>query len=291
MRRGLAAGAVACAWLTLPAAQNLYEWMGVAPVVVVGRVVVDDQRYIEVDVVRTLVGDLPAGARVQVDQRSANRDREPGQEAVRMENGTSFLLLLEPLPAGKKERLPRYALVRGVLGTRPVPAEGGAVLVDAAERLAAVHALSDDSQRWLAFEQMIEETNPLLLRTALEMLLKFHRGAPREIPLLRPLLDHPQAEVRGDALLLISQIVDAHGSLEASDDSGLAAEIIGRARRDSSVEVRIAAAQCLASLGGPRIETVLQEIARTDPEQQVRYAAQRLLLEKSREIGSPEREN
>ncbi len=281
LRTGFAAGTVACAWLTIPAAQNLYEWMGVAPTVILGTVVVDDQRYVEVEVTKQLVGETLGSGILQIDEKSANRDRDRAQAAVRMEKGASYLILLEPMPPGRKGGPPRYRLVRGVLGVRQVAPEGGAVFVDAAERLAQVHALRDDSRRWLAFEQMFEETNPFLLRAALDIFLKFRRGLPAHISLLRPLLDHPEAEVRASAARLIAQIVGAYGTHELPEESSLAAELIGRARRDESTEVRVAATECLASIGGASAEAVLRDIARQDPEQDVRYAAQRILHEKN----------
>jgi len=291
LRSGLAAGTFACTGLTASAAQNLYEWMGVAPNVILGTVVVDDQRYVEVEVTQAFGGEIQKGRLVQVDQRSANRDRDRAQAAVRMEKGSSYLILLEPMPPGRKDPLPRYRITRGVLGVRQVPAEGGAVLVEAARRLAQLHALPDDSRRWLAFDRMLEETNPVVVKTALDMFLKFHRGMPAHIPLLRPLLDHPEAEVRSAVALLIAQIVDTHGTPQIPAETGLAAEVIGRARTDTSAEVRVAAARCLASLGGPSAEAVLEEIARKDPEQEVRYAAERILHEKSLEKGLGARAN
>ena len=57
------------------------------------------------------------------------------------------------------------------------------------------------------------------------------------------------------------------------------AELIGVARRDDTVESRVAATQALAAFGVARVETVLDEIAATDPDQNVRYSAQKILLE------------
>ncbi len=57
------------------------------------------------------------------------------------------------------------------------------------------------------------------------------------------------------------------------------AELIGVARRDDTVEPRVAATRALAAFGVARVETVLDEIAATDPDQNVRYSAEKILLE------------
>lgn len=273
------------------AAQNLYEWMAVAPIVVLGRVVVDDERYVEMEVTKALVGEVPRDRPLSIDQRNANRDREARQDRLQMEKGRTYLILLEPEVGRRAERVVHYRIVRGALGAREVPPEGGAAFMEAAERMAQVHALKDDRREWLAFGQLLEDTNPLLVKTALDMLLKFRRCVPEQIPLLRPLLDHPQPDLRAAAARLIAQVAELPGASEALEESGLTADVIGRARRDPSVDVRVAATACLAALGGTNAEVVLKEIAREDPEQEVRYAAERALYEKSQDGGARPRRN
>ena len=57
------------------------------------------------------------------------------------------------------------------------------------------------------------------------------------------------------------------------------AELIGLARRDETVEPRVAATVALAAFGVQRVEVVLEEIAKSDPDQNVRYSAERILLQ------------
>lgn len=280
--RGLLALASAwlCAGSCLAAPQNLYDWMGIAPIVVLGTVSVDDQRYVEVTVTEALVGTLGPGP-VRIDERSANRDRELGQPSLKMEKGRTYLVLLEPgSPSTRSDRPAPYRIVRGVGGVREVPSEGALAVVSAAGRLAQVRLLRDDARQWQAFEDLLEDTNSLLVKTALDMFLKFRRGLPAHVALLRPLLDHPEPEVRAETAQLIAQIAGSHANVAGSDDQGLVAEVIARARRDPAVGVRVAATACLGSLGGASAEPVLREIAREDPEQDVRYAAERALYER-----------
>ena len=55
------------------------------------------------------------------------------------------------------------------------------------------------------------------------------------------------------------------------------------ARRDVTPEVRVAATAALGKLPGPDVRTLLEEIAREDPEQSVRYAAEKRLYERRTE--------
>jgi HEAT repeat protein len=127
---------------------------------------------------------------------------------------------------------------------------------------------------------MIEETNPLLVETSLALFVKFRRADSSLLPSLRPLLDHPRDDFRTQAIVVIGQILERRGGVEGDDNSGLLAEIVGRARRDASVPVRAAATRALGAIRGPSMDEVLQEIARDDPEQAVRYEAERLLYER-----------
>ena len=67
--------------------------------------------------------------------------------------------------------------------------------------------------------------------------------------------------------------------------------LTGLARRDETIPARVAATQALAEFGYDRAERVLKEIAERDEDQNVRYTAERILLDyrkqKEREAARP----
>jgi hypothetical protein len=95
---------------------------------------------------------------------------------------------------------------------------------------------------------------------------------------VRPLLSHPRADLREKGLALIAQILKRTNGAPAVEDAGLLSELIGRARRDDAVEVRVAATRALGTVKQRGTDEVLREIAREDPEQLVRYEAEVILL-------------
>ncbi len=288
MRRGavpVALWAALAAQAHAASERNLYEWMAVAPIVVAGRVVADDGRHVELLVEEVFRGDAAAGALLLLDQRRANLGRPEGTPPLRLERGMRYLVLLETDRARDGGTV--YALVRGTHGARPLPEEGAAVWVEAASRLAALQERRDEEAVWSAFGEMLSADNPVLLDTALDMLGKFGRAEPGLLPRLRPLFSAPRPGIRGRALGLAGEAVRKSPAAELPDAEGLLVEIIGRARRDESPEVRGAAVEALGAFPGRRVETVLRQIAREDPEQEVRYRAERALYERREERQAP----
>jgi len=259
---------------------NLYEWMATAPVVVGARVQDDDQRISVIEVVQAVRGEVKDGDTILLDVRRANRDRELFEPRLKLKAGRTYLMLLKPREKKKGGTLP-YFLVRGIQGAREVPAEGAALYLDAASRFAKIQDSHNESLVWTSFRQMLEEVSPVLIETSLDQFLKFQRESVDLIPLLRPLLDHPRPDLRQRALRLAGRVLERHPSGEIPDQEDLESEIIGHARRDSSVDVRIAATHALKGLPGPSILDILESISHDDPEQSVRYAAELLLHERN----------
>ncbi len=275
--------------LSSAAPLNLYEWSAVAPIVAAGDVVAEEGRYKELKVARVLRGDVEPSSILRIDLRRANRTRSlnAGLKALRLEQGKRYLVLLERAPV-KKAHQPAYRLVRGVRGARELRAEGAAATLDALQRFVEIQDEHSDTLAWSRFSGMLEETNPVLLETALDQFLKFRRGSPGLVLSLRPLLDHPRPDLRERAARLLGQIVRHHLPPSIQDPEDLRTELIGIARRDEVVEVRVAATDALSAFDDSGVEEVLTEIADSDPEQLVRYTAQKLLLERrSRTTESP----
>ena len=125
---------------------------------------------------------------------------------------------------------------------------------------------------------LLEENDPFLLSVALDQFLHFRRGEPELLPLVLPILDHPGPLFRTQASRLIGQILEYNREEEIPDALAVRAELIARARRDESPSVRVAATRALLGFPSADIVDVLEEISADDPDQEVRYAAQLLLI-------------
>ena len=268
----------------VPDPRMSFEWTLAAPVVVAGTSLGQDGRQFDVVVTKVLRGDLRIGEAIRVDVREANRERDRmlDPKAQRLDAGTGYVLLLEPLPpTDDAQKSRRFGLVRGVDGVFPLPAEGREAYFAAFERFIAIQDARSEAVKWSALDEMLGETNPMLLAAALDQFLKFRRGTAAQAPALPPLLDHPQPEIRAQAARLAGQILDrtAPTGDPVPDEEELRLARVARARRDPTISVRVAATQALGALDDPAAEAVLKEIASSDPEQAVRYAAEVLLLD------------
>jgi hypothetical protein len=223
------------------------------------------------------------GQRIRVNLRDANRDRNRDlhHHALKPAEGQSYLMLLEPREVKKVKPAPAFDLARGVEGLRELPAEGRAALLDAVERFVQVQDLEDDRVIWDRLASMLEETHPILLQTALDQFLKFRRGEAGLVESLRPLLDHPSYQVRERTARLIGQIVSREPDREIADVDLLRNELVARARRDGNVGVRLAATEALGNFEDDSVLEILEEIAERDPDQNVRYEAEKMAYERA----------
>lgn len=285
--RAACALTVGCAALAAAAAPlNLYEWIGVAPTIVTAESLGANGRFTEIRILEVLRGERPPDPVVRVDVRRANRERNRNSDskALRLETGTSYVLLLQRAPSKDKGPMLGFDLMRGVNGARELPAEGSAAYVDALLRFIEIQDHKDDLKTWVELREMLEETQPMLIETALDQFLKFRRGDAELLQVVRPLLDHPAQRLRERAVKLIGQIlVLAESRQEPIPDADtLKNELVGRARRDSSVPVRMAATLALNGLRDERVSEILEEIAEDDPDQRVRYAAEKAMFDRRR---------
>lgn len=262
--------------------RNLFEWSAVAPIVVAVESLGEDGRYLELRVDETIRGGLPMGVTIDVDLRFANRERDRMlyPKALRLDAGVDYVVLLEPVKSRKDDKVDHFRIVRGVLGARELPLEGREPYLDALRRFVAIQETRSDSRIWQAFSEMLGETNPLLIETALAQFSKFRRGEPELLVDIRPLLDHPRPDLREGASRLIGQILIRFRDRDSiPDEEPLRIELVSRARRDDAVGVRIAATEALAGFPVETVGLVLDEIAESDPEQSVRYVAELIRLE------------
>jgi hypothetical protein len=263
-----------------PIDRNLYEWCAVAPIVASAEHVEFDGRWAQLDVERSLRGNLAPGTRIRVDRRTANRNRGSQALPTDFDPETRYVLLLTPSRRGKPDDLPAFDLVRGVRGVRELPAEGSDAILDALSEFIAIQDLNDFGSVWTRSRELLGSRNPIILETILEQYAKFRRGAPDLLPVIGPLLDHPRSSIRTKTAWLIGQILEELGSENDPEAKPMLPPLIGMARRDPVVEVRVAATEALGMLQGPSTRTVLEEIAEDDPDQAVRYIAERILLDR-----------
>ena len=285
------AGAVAAALAVTepppePQKLGLFEWMGVAPIVVAASVVADDQKFVQAITQTSIKGGLKSSDVVLVDLRAANRDRDPGVRALDLATGRSYLLLLKPSSRGKNLPHPVYDLVRGIRGARPLPPEGSQATIDAAIQLGDLQERKDDELLWAKLPDFIEDTNPVLVDAALDLYVKFRRESAALVPVVEPLLDHPAPDFRRRAVLLLGRILARPAGEGVPERSMVVAELTGRARRDTEVDVRREATAALAALHDPGIDETLRTISRDDPDQNVRFEAEKALFERSQRAGT-----
>ena len=74
-----------------------------------------------------------------------------------------------------------------------------------------------------------------------------------------------------------ARIVRRYGKNSVPEESALHNDLATHARGDPVVAVCVAATEALDGLWGPQTEELLREIASGDPDQLVRFTAQRLL--------------
>jgi len=272
----------ACGGSVWAATLNLFEWSAVSPIVAEGKIVGEEGKYTALVVDRVLRGGVEPQSKVLIHTRLANRDRSPNADlkALHFEAGQSYIVLLESYDGKKSGTTPIYRLVRGVQGARELPAEGAPAILDAMRQFIEIQDAKNENQTWRRFEDMLEETNPILIENALDQFIKFRRGTPQLLLNVMPVLEHPLPELRERAAKLVGQVVDIQQGESLPEEQTLREQLFARARRDPSVAVRVAACQALEGFHDLGVQAVLEEIAQTDPDQLVRYTAEKLLYDR-----------
>jgi len=266
--------------------RNLYEWCAIAPFVASVRIEGEDGRWTLVTVEESLRGDLVSGELVRVDHRRANRERGSQADRMRLEPGGRYLVLLEPSSRGG-DGPAAFDLVRDVRGARRLPPEGAEAILSAVRTFVEIQAGDDFSATWARYRGLLDGPNPVITETVLDQYLKFARGDRELLGVLEPLLDHPRPSVREKTARLLALVV---AETDDTADPALGAArsaLLAKARRDPAVAVRVAATAALGRFVDPESDAVLREIARDDPDQAVRYEAERILFDRA--AGAPAR--
>ena len=259
---------------------NAYEWSAVAPVVVLAENLGIHGKTHEILVDFVLRGEVEVGSVLHLNLRRTNRLRNLNADPkpLKVDIGVTYVWLLELDMRYTRPGKPVYELVRGVRGAREVPAEGQEAYLLSMRKFIAIQNMKSDNLIWASFSAMLESISPMELTTALQQFQKFRRGDPELLLSIRPLLDHPDPGIRADTARLVGQILGRHLGRPIPEEETLVSELVSAARRDGSVDVRVAATEALDAIPQPTIVEILEEIARDDPEQLVRYTAQKMLL-------------
>jgi HEAT repeat protein len=137
---------------------------------------------------------------------------------------------------------------------------------------------------------LLQGVNPIVLETVLEQHLKFRRGDRDLLGILEPLLDHPRTGVRARTADVLALVLEQAGDLAAPEFSAIRTRLLAKARRDPDVAVRVAATSAIARFPGDDTLRILREIATDDPDQDVRYEAERLLYDRVPQDGRARRD-
>ncbi len=128
----------------------------------------------------------------------------------------------------------------------------------------------------------------MLVDAALDLYVKFRRESVALVPVVQPLLEHPRPDFRRRAALLLGHVLVRAAASAVPERPRLVAELTGRARRDDDVTVRREATSALAALPDAGIDETLRVIARDDPDQNVRFEAEKSIFERS-QAAAPKR--
>jgi HEAT repeat protein len=163
---------------------------------------------------------------------------------------------------------------------RELPAEGAGAVVDAASRLARIQERKNDTILWSSIQELLDDPNPVLVDAALELVIKFRRESVELLPAASPLLASPRPDIRRRAALIIGRVLAKPDTASLPERGALIGELTSRARRDDDPAVRQTATAALALLPDMGIDETLRTIGQDDPDQNVRFEAEKALYER-----------
>jgi hypothetical protein len=264
---------------------SLYDKPAESDLVVRGRVIRGDLPRADVAVEEVLKG-LYDRPRLEIVFRLDNFSRKVWEDKVLFHNGEPVLLFLKPFRKENGERpfADRFSLAHGSQGKVDLPAEGSAAILEAVRRFIRVQAGTDIEQTAQDLRAFLSDPNPLVVEAGLQQVRRLRLGVPQTADALLPILAHPVPDFRVEALRVLAQIFEDHPLREGklANEDHLVSLVLGRAREDDDVEVRSQAVRTLEARGKRDVLPALEQIARSDPDQQVRFLAELATLDLSR---------
>jgi len=258
---------------------TLFQLLARATLVVHVRVKDGAQRYASVDVLETLLGESPA-ARLRIDFRDLNLQLR-GQDLIVFNNQADYVLFLEKPTWRKPKEKNRdlYALFHGRRGQMLLPPEGLGVPLEAIREMAKLVGRPPEDQVESLRALMIRP-NPILRQAVLEELTRMRACSIADLGPLSTLARDPLPAIRGQALATIGMVLKDPGDEMSQEPRRIALELCReRARNDAAPSVRVEAVRALSSWDR-RDDVVpdLRAVAGIDPDQSVRYEAERVLF-------------
>lgn len=258
---------------------TLFQLLARADLIV--HVVVQDgsKRYAMVDIRETLKGEAPT-PKLRIDFRDLNLQLR-GQDLIVFTEGEEYVLFLEKPNWRKPKESNRdiYALFHGRRGRMLLPPEGLGVPLEAVREMAKLVGRTPEDQIE-NFRALMIRPNPILRQALLEELTRMQACSIADLGPLSTLARDPLPAIRAQALAAIGVVLREPGDEVAQEPRRIALELCReRARNDAAVAVRVEATRSLASWD--RREDVipdLRAIATGDPDQAVRYEAERILF-------------
>jgi hypothetical protein len=258
---------------------TLFQVIARADLVVHVRVTDGAQRYAMVEVLETYRGESP-GSRLRIDFRDLNLQLR-GQEAIVFTAGEDDVLFLEKPSWRKPKEKNRdiYALFHARRGKMLLPPEGAGISLEAVREMARLVDRPPEDQV-ASLRALMIRPNPILREAALDELNRMRACSLDDLTPLSTLARDPMPAIRARALATIGLVLQDQGDELAQEPRRIALELCReRARNDAAPEVRVEATRSLASW--ERRDDVipdLRAIASGDPDQSVRYEAERILF-------------
>ena len=238
-----------------------------------------EQRYAQVRIKETLRGAAPAEA-LRIDFRDLNLQLR-GQELVTFREGEEYVLFLEKPSWRKPKEKNRdiYAMYHGRRGRLLLPPEGRGIPLEAARLLAGLVDRPPEDQVD-GLRALMIRPNPVLREAALEELRRMNACSIADLGALSLLARDPLPAIRGRAIATIGDVLKDPGDELAQEARRAALELCReRARNDLVGAVRVEAIRALGSWQEhPDVVPDLRAIAGIDPDQSVRYEAERILF-------------
>jgi hypothetical protein len=173
-----------------------------------------------------------------------------------------------------------FVVLNADQGMSLLPSEGAVALTEAIRRFVAILALGQHDLQAEALRGLLTEKNPNLVEAGLSEVERFDLAEPQDLPVLLQLLGSVRAEFRGASLRVIGQICRAMrvSGRELRERQEIFTKVVDRAYNDQEPSVRSDAVGTLADLGGTDTVAVLRAVSDRDPDQQVRYRAQVVII-------------
>lgn len=264
---------------------NLFQMVARSEIIAQATIREGSLKYAIVELDEVFKGE-PPDRTLRIAFRDFNYDRPHGTDPMVFPDGQAEILFLVPYDGvnrRKEKNRDIYTLFKGFAGRITLPAEGPETILEALRELALLTA-AIPAEQITGLKDLLDHSNPYLVEAAMAELLRLRAGDPGLYLALIPLLSNPSPGVRQEALELFEQIFEG-GPQQSSHDPrpdearGALAAVIERARNDPEPAVRAGAVTALASWPyREEVESELRAIARLDPEQEVRYEAERALF-------------